>query len=81
MTVAIDGTKVLANASKHAAVSYAHAEQTLNDLEMEIQELLAQAEQADSAPLQDGLTIPYDIQRRQERQAALRLPKPFNTRI
>jgi len=75
VTVAIDGTKVLANASKHAAVSYGHAEQKLNDLEMEIQELLAKAEQADSAPLQDGLTIPDEIQRRQERQAALRRAK------
>ena len=32
VTVAIDGTKVLANASKHAAVSYGYAEQKLNDL-------------------------------------------------
>ena len=72
VTVAIDGTKVLANASKHAAVSYGHAEQKLQELDLEIQELLAKAEQADSAPLQEGLTIPEEIQRRQERQAALR---------
>jgi transposase len=58
VTVAIDGTKVLANASKHAAVSYGHAEQKLQELDLEIQELLAKAEQADSAPLQEGLTIP-----------------------
>jgi hypothetical protein len=32
---------------------------------LEIQELLAKAEQADSAPLQEGLTIPEEIQRRQ----------------
>jgi transposase len=75
VTVAIDGTKVLANASKHAAVSYGHAEQKLNDLEMEIKELLAKAEQADSTPLQDGLTIPDEVQRREERQAALRRAK------
>jgi len=41
VTVAIDGTKVLANASKHAAVSCGYAEEKLNDLEMEIKELLA----------------------------------------
>ncbi len=29
ITVAIDGTKVLANASKHSAVSHAHAQKTL----------------------------------------------------
>ena len=32
---------------------------------------LAQAEQADSTPLQDGLSIPAEITRRQERKAAL----------
>ena len=32
---------------------------------------MAKAEQADSTPLQDGLTIPQEIARRQERQAAL----------
>jgi hypothetical protein len=72
--VTIDGTKVLANASKHSAVSYRHAEQKLQELDLEIQELLAKAEQADSTPLQDGLTIPEEIQRRYERQAALRHP-------
>lgn len=69
-TVAIDGTKVLANASKHTAVSYDHAEQKLNDLEMEIKELLAKTEQADSTPLQDGVTIPDEVQRHEKRQAA-----------
>jgi len=39
--IAIDSTKVLANASKHAAVSYGYAEEKLNDLEMKIKELLA----------------------------------------
>ena len=71
VTVAIDGTKILANASKHAAVSYAHAGQTMQTLELEIAELLAKAEQADATPLQDGLTIPAEVQRRQERKAQL----------
>ena len=38
-------------------------------------ELLAKAEQADSTPLQDGLTIPAEVQRREERQAVLRRAK------
>ncbi len=71
VTVAIDGTKVLANASKHAAVSHGYAEQKLRELDLEIAELMAKAEQADATPLQDGLTIPEEIQRRAERKAKL----------
>jgi transposase len=71
LTLAVDGTKVLANASKHAAVSYEHAGKTIQQLDLEVKELLAKAEQADSTPLQDGLTIPEEIQRRQERKAKL----------
>jgi transposase len=69
--LAVDGSKVLANASKHAAVSYEHAGKTIQQLEVEVQELLAKAEQAESTPLEDGLTIPEEIQRRQERKAKL----------
>lgn len=71
ITVAVDGTKVLANASKHSAVSYERAGQMLAQLEAEVKQLVAKAEQADCTPLQDGLTIPEEITRRQERQAAL----------
>lgn len=71
VTVAIDGTKVLANASKHSAVSHGYAEQKLRELDLEIAELMAKAEQADATPLQDGLTIPDEIQRRAERKAKL----------
>jgi transposase len=71
ITVAVDGTKVLANASKHAAVSYEHAGKTIQQLELEVKELLAKAEQADSRPLEEGLTIPQEVQRRQERKAKL----------
>ena len=71
LTVAADGTKVLANASKHSAVSYERAGEMIAQLELEVQQLLAKAEQADATPLQDGLTIPGEITRRQERQAAL----------
>src|SRR5208283_3702570 len=71
ITVAVDGTKVLANASKHSAVSYEHAGKTIEQLDLEVKELLVKAEQADSTPLQDGLSIPEEITRRQERKAAL----------
>jgi transposase len=71
ITVAADGTKVLASASKHSAVSYERAGERIAQLELEVQQLLAKAEQADATPLQDGLTIPDEITRRQARQAAL----------
>jgi hypothetical protein len=43
----------------------------IEQLEWEVQQLLAKAEQADSTPLQDGLSLPAEITRRQERRAAL----------
>ena len=71
ITVAIDGTKVLANASKHAAVSYGRAGEMMRECDLEIAELMAKAETADSTPLEDGLSIPEEICRRQERKARL----------
>ncbi len=71
ITVSADGTKVAANASKHAAVSYQRAGETIAQLELEVQQLVAKAEQADATPLEDGLTIPDEIVRRQKRKAAL----------
>jgi hypothetical protein len=71
ITVAVDGSKVLANASKHAAVSYEHAGKTIEQLDLEVKELLAKAEQADRTPLQEGLNIPEEVQRRHERKAKL----------
>ena len=69
--VAVDGTKVMANASKHAAVSYEHAGKAIEQLELEVKQLLEKAEQADSTPLQDGLSIPEEVQRREQRKAKL----------
>jgi transposase len=71
ITVSADGTKVAANASKHAAVSYQRAGEMITQLELEVQQLVAKAEQADAMPLEDGLTIPGEIVRRQQRKAAL----------
>ena len=71
-TVAIDGTKILANASKHAANSYGKAGELLATLENEVTQLLAKAADADSTPLDDGLTIQAEIARRETRQAQLR---------
>jgi transposase len=71
ITVAIDGTKVLANASKHSAVSHQRAGEMMQELELEIEALLRKAEEADSTPLEDGLSIPEEVQRRAQRKAQL----------
>jgi transposase len=72
ITVASDGTKVLANASKHAAVSYQRAGEQIELLEREVTALLQKAEAADSTPLHDGLTIPDEIARRSARLEKLK---------
>lgn len=71
ITVSVDGTKVMANASKHAAVSYERAGEMIAQLELEVKELLRKAEAADSTPLEDGLTIPGEVARRAQRKAAM----------
>lgn len=71
ITVSVDGTKVMANASKHSAVSYERAGEMMQQLELEVEQLMKKAEQADATPLEDGLTIPEEILRREERKAAL----------
>lgn len=70
-SVAVDGTKIKANASKHAAVSYKRAEEMLRQLELEIEQLTRKAEEADSTPLDTGLRLPEEIKRREDRKAAL----------
>src|SRR5476651_76892 len=71
ITVAIDGTKVLASASKHSAVSYGHAGEKMRELDLEIAGLMKKAEQADATPLDDGLSIPEELQRRAGRKTKL----------
>jgi len=45
--IALDGTKVKANASKHKAMSYGRMEKKAAELKKEVEHLLTQAEQAD----------------------------------
>jgi len=70
--VSIDGTKIKANASKHSAVSYKRAGDMIEQLELEIEELTRKAEEIDSAPLDDGLTLPDEIKRRKDRKESLK---------
>jgi transposase len=70
-TVAIDGTKVHANASRHSALSYGHARKIEKQLKKEVRELLHLAERADEADIPDGMSIPEELERRELRLAAL----------
>jgi transposase len=74
-TIALDGTKIHANASRHSALSYGHAQKIEAQLEAEVKQLLARAEAADQEPLPEGLNIPEELARREERLAAIRQAK------
>ncbi|MEI8354456.1 MAG: transposase, partial [Lentisphaerota bacterium] len=69
--LSVDGSKIGANASKHAAVSYGRAGEMIAELEAEVQELLKLAEQADREALPERLKIPDEIARREQRLAKL----------
>jgi transposase len=70
-TVALDGTKVHANASRHSALSYEHAGKIEVQLQAEVAELMARAETADQADLPDGMSIPEELARRERRLAEI----------
>ena len=74
-TVALDGTKVHANASKHSALSWDHTSKIEMQLKAEVVELLAKAEAADDADVADGLSIPEELGRREERLQKLALAR------
>src|SRR5882724_8831785 len=66
-TVALDGTKIHANASRHSALSHEHAGKIEAQLKLEVAELLAKAEAADKAEVPDGMSIPEELARRETR--------------
>jgi transposase len=70
-TIALDGTKIHANASRHSAMSYVHALKIEAQLKAEVAELLAKADAADQADLPDGLSIPEELDRREDRLAKI----------
>jgi len=69
-TVSLDGTKIHANASRHSALSYGHAEKLEAQLKLEVEELLALAEKADQS-LPEGLSVPDEIARRETQLSAI----------
>src|SRR6201982_1204585 len=71
-TVALDGTKIHANASRHSALSYEHATKIEAQLKAEVAELMARAEAADQTEVAaDGMSIPEELERREARLAKL----------
>ena len=66
-TVCLDGTKIHANASKHSALSHGHIERIEAQLRAEVQELLALAEAADKSDVPEGVVLPDEIKRREDR--------------
>jgi transposase len=74
-TVALDGTKIHANASRHSALSYQHAGKIEAQLHAEVAELMTRAEAADQADVPDGMNIPEELARRQTRLAAIAAAK------
>ena len=70
--ISVDGTKIQANASKHAAVSYQRAGQMIEQLELEVKELIERAQQAEATEAKETLDIPAELARRENRVAALK---------
>src|SRR5947209_10870485 len=79
--VALDGSKVKANASKHKAMSYVRMEETEKRLRKEVQELLKRAEAVDEEEdkrygrERHGEELPEELQRRETRIARIREAK------
>jgi transposase len=79
--VALDGSKVKANASKHKAMSYGRMREKQQQLHEEVKQLLAQAEAADAAEdtqygaARRGDELPAELQRRESRLTRIREAK------
>lgn len=75
-TIAVDGTKIKANASRHKAMSYQRMVQAEVELKAEIDALLARAQQADEAEKNEPeFDLPAEVQRRQDRLEVIRAAK------
>jgi len=76
--VALDGSKIKANASKHKAMSYDRMRDKQQHLREEVSQLLAQAEAADAAEDAEygtdrrGDELPAELQRRESRLKRIR---------
>ena len=69
--IALDGSKIKANASKHSAMSYGHIKKLEEQLEGEVKKLMELAEAADNEKIPDGMNLPEEIARREDRIKAI----------
>ena len=75
-TIAVDGTKIKANASRHKAMSYGRMQSAELELKAQIAALLKKASSTDEAERDEPeLDIPAEIERRQVRLAAIAAAK------
>ena len=75
-TIAVDGTKIKANASRHKAMSYGRMQTTEAELKAQIAALVKKATTTDEAEKNEpDLDIPAEIARRTERLAAIEAAK------
>ena len=75
-TIAVDGTKIKANASRHKAMSYGRMQTAEAELKAQIAALLQKAANADETEKNEAeLDIPAEIARRQERLTAIAAAK------
>jgi hypothetical protein len=74
-TVCLDGNKIHANASHHSALSHGHIVKFEGQLKQEVQELLALAEQADTANIPDCMNLPKELKLREDRLTAMATAK------
>ena len=75
-TIAVDGTKIKANASRHKAMSYGRMQTTEAELKAQIAALVQKAANTDEAEKnQADLDIPAELERRQARLAAIEAAK------
>lgn len=69
--IALDGSKIKANASKHSAMSYGHIKKLEEQLGNEVKKLMALAEAADNEKIPAGLDLPDEVARREDRLKAI----------
>ena len=73
--IALDGSKLKANASRHSALSYGHIRKLEEQLKGEVRKLMALAEAADNEKIPDGISLPEEIARREDRLKAIAAAK------
>lgn len=69
--IALDGTKIKANASRHSALSFGHITKLEKQLKDEVAKLLALAEAADNEKIPNCMNLPEEIARREDRLRAI----------